>query len=92
MQPIHELLARVRWDPEFARSRFEIGYWDRVAQEIQYVPLSEIVWDNDNPSLFDLVGEDGIKRSIPFHRVREVWRDGTLIWQRGEPNAPRRST
>jgi uncharacterized protein (UPF0248 family) len=31
MRPIHELLARIRWDAEFANSRFVIGYWDRVA-------------------------------------------------------------
>lgn len=31
MQPIHEVLARIRWDAEFAKGRFVIGYWDRVA-------------------------------------------------------------
>jgi hypothetical protein len=28
--PIHELLARIRWDPEFGRGRFEIGYLDHT--------------------------------------------------------------
>ena len=29
MTPIHELLNRIRWDEEFGRGRFELGYYDR---------------------------------------------------------------
>jgi uncharacterized protein (UPF0248 family) len=82
MQPIHELLARIRWDAAFAQGRFSIGYRDRVAGRVLHVDLGEISWDADNPSFFDLVDADGVAREIPFHRVREVWRDGRLIWQR----------
>lgn len=82
MRPIHELLARIRWDAQFAGSRFVIGYWDRVARRVLRADLREIAWDADNPSLFDLTDAGGIVHSIPFHRVREVWRDGALIWQR----------
>ncbi len=82
MTPIHELLTRVRWDPEFAGSRLVIGYWDRVQGTILHVDMREIAWDADNPSFFDLIDAEGRAHSIPFHRVREVWRDGNLIWQR----------
>jgi uncharacterized protein (UPF0248 family) len=82
LQPIHELLARIRWDPQLAQSRFRIGYWDRVAHEVLHADLREIAWDADNPSFFDLTDDAGVAHSIPFHRVREVWRDGSLIWQR----------
>lgn len=82
MQPIHELLARIRWDAAFAESRFVIGYLDRQAGSVLHADLREIAWDVDNPSFFDLVDEEGVTHSIPFHRVREVWRDGALIWQR----------
>ncbi|HJW24753.1 MAG TPA: DUF504 domain-containing protein [Rhodocyclaceae bacterium] len=82
MQPIHQLLARIRWDPEFSRSQFDIGYWDRGAREVVRVRLSEIAWDSGNPSFFDVVDGDGIEHSIPFHRVRKVWRNGVLIWNR----------
>lgn len=89
MQPIHELLARIRWDAEFARSRFDIGYWDRVARQVLRVGLGDIAWDPDNPSLFRIIDADGVERSIPFHRVRQVWRDGVLIWERGGPGKGR---
>jgi uncharacterized protein (UPF0248 family) len=59
-----------------------IGYWDRVEQKILHADLREIARDADNPGLFDLIDEDGVNHNIPFHRVREVWRDGALIWQR----------
>jgi len=86
MTPIHELLSRIRWDPEFSHGRFAIGYWDRVESKVLHVDLRDIEWDEDNPTFFDLVDEDGITHNIPFHRVREVWRNGELIWQRHPPS------
>ena len=85
MIPIHELLSRIRWDAHFAASPFGIGYWDRVAGTVLHADLREIAWDLDNPTFFDLVDAEGVAHSIPFHRVREVWRDGKLIWQRHPP-------
>ncbi|MDP1636224.1 MAG: DUF504 domain-containing protein [Gallionellaceae bacterium] len=79
---MHELPAHVRWDAEFAKSRFVIGYLDHVAHQVVHVNLREIAWDPENPSFFDLVDNEGSPRSIPFHRVREVWRDGKLVWAR----------
>ena len=49
---------------------------------ILYINLREIAWDRDYPSFFDLMDEDGVSHSIPFHCAREVWRDGALVWQR----------
>ncbi|MDD3530744.1 MAG: DUF504 domain-containing protein [Gallionellaceae bacterium] len=89
MIPIHALLARIRWDAEFGRACFVVGYWDRVAGEVRRLDLSRLAWDADNPGFFDLVDEEGAAHSVPFHRVREVWRDGRLIWQRHPPGAGR---
>ena len=50
--PIHELLARIRWDPEFGAA-----------------------------------AEDGTMHTVPYHRVRSVWRNGELIWHRHAPPA-----
>lgn len=82
MTPIHELLARIRWDANFAKGHFVIGYWDRVEDRVLRIDLGDIDWDADNPSFFDLVDSEGRAHAIPFHRVREVWHDGALIWQR----------
>ena len=82
MIPIHELLSRIRWDPQFSARRCVVGYWARVAGRVLYADLRESSWDADNPALFNLLDEKRVAHSIPFHRVREVWRDGGLIWQR----------
>ncbi|MFZ5512156.1 MAG: DUF504 domain-containing protein [Pseudomonadota bacterium] len=87
MIPVHELLARIRWDPQFGRGRFVIGYLDKVAGEVRYIALQNARPDPDNPSLFDVTDEEGVEHSIPLHRIREVLRDGETIWRRA-PLAP----
>ncbi len=85
MIPIQELLSRIRWDPEFGRGKFIIGYYDRIEEQIIKVPLARIAFATDSPSSFDAIEADGSVHSVPYHRVREVYRDGELIWQRPEP-------
>lgn len=82
MIPIHELLQRMRWDPEFGKGKLEIGYEDRVAGHIVRVPLARVYLERGEHFAFDAVEDDGSTHMVPFHRVREVWRDGKLIWQR----------
>lgn len=82
MMPIHELLSRIRWDPEFGTADFEIGYYDRVEDRIMRVPLRELFFEPGDHFAFDLYDHDGRLHSIPLHRVREVYRNGELIWER----------
>jgi uncharacterized protein (UPF0248 family) len=84
MQPIHELLSRIRWDPEFGVDHFELGYHDRVENRIMRVPIHDVVIPEENSHVFELIGDDGQSIRIPFHRVREVFKDGVVIWQRPE--------
>jgi uncharacterized protein (UPF0248 family) len=82
MQPIYELLARIRHDPDFGQARFQIGYLDRVEGTICRVALREITFPEGERRMLELVNETGLARRIPFHRIREVCRDGELIWHR----------
>jgi uncharacterized protein (UPF0248 family) len=84
MVPIQDLLHRIRWDPAFGRGRFEIAYVDRVADRLARVPLDAVRLDPAEPFGFEATGLDGEERFIPFHRVREVYRDDELIWSRPE--------
>jgi uncharacterized protein (UPF0248 family) len=90
MQPIHELLNRIHWDPEFGRGRFEIGYYDRLEKNIIRVPFKEVTQMPGNKFSFHVFDEDNIAHSIPMHRVREVYKDGKLIWKR-DPEALQKS-
>ena len=82
MTPIDQLLDRIRWDAEFGRAEFVLGYHDRVKRCIVRVPLARIAFDPANRFSFTAVEADGSAHDVPLHRVREVWRNGELIWQR----------
>jgi uncharacterized protein (UPF0248 family) len=82
MQPLQDLLHRIRWDPVFGRDDFTLAYYDRVAKAEQTVTLADISFDPERPRTFSLRGTDGLVHNIPLHRVRSVSRDGRVIWQR----------
>jgi uncharacterized protein (UPF0248 family) len=82
MVPIHELLARIRWDPEFGRARFVIAYVDHRRKALVRVPFERIRLPEDHRFAFEAAEEDGSLHAVPYHRVREVWRDGERIWSR----------
>ncbi len=82
MTPIQDILHRIQWDSAYARADFLIGYWDRVARRIVRVPLRQVDFPADDGFSLEAIEDDGSAHSVPLHRVREVWRDGTLVWQR----------
>ena len=82
MQPIHQLLARIRFDADFGRAHFEIGYFDREDRVVHRVALHEVGFPAGERRMLTLPDEGGGVRRIPLHRVREVYRDGRLIWRR----------
>ncbi len=87
MIPIHELLNRIRWDPEFAKGNFELGYHDRTENRIILVPLKQSSFPEESPSTFQLVDAEGEVHRVPFHRVREVHKDAQRIWHRPDPKS-----
>lgn len=82
MIPLHELLSRIFWDPEFGRGEFRLGYLDHLRDELVYVPLQAVRQEVDSHFCFALTDAEGVVHSVPYHRVKEVWKDGELIWQR----------
>ncbi len=84
MQPVQDLLHRIQWDQDFADAEFEIGYYDRVEDRIILVPFSALHFPEDDHFAFELYDASGGVRRVPFHRVREIYRDGRCIWKRAE--------
>jgi uncharacterized protein (UPF0248 family) len=85
MQPLHDLLARIRWDAEFSKGVFALGVYDRVARQELIVPFASVSFDTERPGMFRVEDEEGFFRQIPLHRVRTVYKDGVVIWQRPIP-------
>lgn len=82
MIPIHELLNRIRWDEDYGFANFVIGYYDRVEDKVITVPLKEIRFLKEDHFDFELLDEEGIHHTIPLHRIRQVFRNGELVWER----------
>ncbi len=82
MLPIEKVLSRVRWDKDFGNAAFLIGYYDRLAERLVHRPLADLVFPRDDRFAFLLMDDEGVWQRIPLHRVREVYRNGVLIWQR----------
>jgi uncharacterized protein (UPF0248 family) len=82
MEPIQNILSRIRWDPEFGGASFEIGFLDHVGGAVLRIPLGRIRADAVHRFFFEYEDDEGFIRSIPLHRIREVYRDGVLIWKR----------
>jgi uncharacterized protein (UPF0248 family) len=82
MITIRELLNRIRWDREYGRGEFTVGYFDRVEERIVLVPLVQVSFAPDDHFSFQLTDAAGEPLAIPLHRVCEVYRNGELIWRR----------
>ena len=82
MIPIHELLNRIKWDAAFGQADFVIAYYDRVSDSVIKVPLKSLFIDKEDHFDFELIGENGGIHTIPLHRIRQVYRNDILIWQR----------
>ncbi len=82
MIPIQDLLNRIRWDEEFGNAEFQIGYYDRIEHGLVLTPLAEIEFPKDSHNIFEWTDSEGETHSVPLHRVKEVYRNGKLIWQR----------
>ena len=82
MLPIHELLNRIKWDSEFGDADFVVAYQDRYKNELTRVPLTKLFFDKQDHFDFELIDETGRTHTIPLHRIREVYRNGKLIWHR----------
>jgi uncharacterized protein (UPF0248 family) len=54
-----------------------------VQRKILRIPLGEVHFEEGNHFSFQLVDEAGERVVIPFHRIRRVYRNGILIWERG---------
>ncbi len=76
---IKKLLDRIRWDFSFSQAHFELEYEDRVNGLVR-VSLEQIV-SIDSQS-FTLEDQNIRKVTIPLHRIKGVYRNGALIWER----------
>lgn len=79
--PIQDLINRIHWDRDFARAEFDIVYLDREEGLVR-LPLRMISFQDEDHFFFHFTDDEGRTHSVPLHRVRKVFRNGELIWER----------
>ena len=84
MQPIHELLNRIHWDTEFGKGDFELDFMDRFEKDLIRLSFKKIIFASGDHFSFHYLDEEGIEHSVPFHRIRSVYKNGEWIWHRGD--------
>lgn len=82
MIPLQDILNRIRWDNDFGRGRFDLGFYDRVEDRIILVPFQQVILREGDHFAFQLISPEEEFISVPFHRVRQIYKDGQLIWER----------
>ena len=82
MQPVHDILNRIRWDPGFGQDDFEIGFYDRIEKKIVRVAFTDLIFPKDDHFAFELLNSEGEPHHVPYHRVKQIFRNGKLNWHR----------
>ena len=82
MTPLQDLLTRIRWDPQFGRGVYEITYIDRFTRQEVRLPLGKSSIAQGISGGLQLNLDNGETPYIPLHRIRKVYRNCELIWER----------
>jgi uncharacterized protein (UPF0248 family) len=82
MQPIQDLLNRIHWDPHFGEGRFELAFVDHRVPGLVRLAFDKLCFAPGDHYFFQYFDEEGVVHNVPFHRIKAVYKNGELIWQR----------
>jgi len=74
-----DILNKIRWDSSESPEKTFIFYLDRISGKLVRVPFLSI---KEIGKSFVTIEKDGKEVEIPIHRIKEIRRDGKLIWVR----------
>lgn len=83
MQPIKDLLNKIKWDNNLKEEEYSLFYIDRITKtlrEIRYIDIKKV---EDN---FIIIEKDDDEVNIPLHRIKKVKRNNKLVWERKNGN------
>lgn len=74
---IGDILNKIRWDKHFKPEEYVIIYFDRVAEKTYEIPFLSMGREGN----FFTIKINGRKSSIPLHRIRQIRRNGKIVWE-----------
>ena len=78
MQPIHELLNKIKWDKRENPNDYFIFYYDRILKKLMQIPYNKIKRIEGSFMVLDNEEES----NVPLHRIRKVAKNKFVIWER----------
>ena len=78
MQPIQDLLNKIKWDKREDPTKYSVFYLDRILNRLVEIPYTKIKKLEGSFMIFDNEEET----NIPLHRVRKVMKNNEIVWER----------
>ena len=78
MQPIHELLNKIKWDKRENSKQYSVFYFDRILRKLIKIPYDKIKRMEGRFMVLD----DDEESNIPLHRIKKVAKDNVVVWER----------
>ena len=78
MQPIQDLLNKIKWDKRENPSEYYIFYFDRIFKKLIEIPYAKI---KRLEGSFMVLGDEE-ESNIPLHRVKKVMKNNVVVWER----------
>ena len=78
MQPISDLLNKIKWDKRENPKQYSIFYFDRILKELIEIPYTKI--KRIEGSFMVLNNEE--ESNIPLHRIKRVTKNKDSVWER----------
>ena len=79
MQPIKDLLNKIKWDKRENPGNYSIYYFDRISKKLIKIGYNEIKGADGN---FIVVEKNNEEAYIPMHRIKEVRKNNIIVWKR----------
>ena len=78
MQPISDLLNKIKWDKREKPKEYSIFYFDRILKTLIEIPYTKI--KRVEGSFIVLNNEE--ESNIPLHRIKRVTKNKDIVWER----------
>ena len=78
MQPIQDLLNKIKWDKRENPEDYSIFYYDRILKKLIKIPYNKI--NRIEGSFMVLDNEE--ESNVPLHRIKRVEKNGSVVWER----------
>ncbi|MBW2976068.1 DUF504 domain-containing protein, partial [Candidatus Woesearchaeota archaeon] len=78
MQPIQNLLNKIKWDKREDPKQYSIFYYDRILKKLIKVPYAKIKRIEGSFMVLDNEEES----NIPLHRIKKVAKGEIIFWER----------